>query len=251
MRHLLAALLLAFHATPTLADLPVQGLDHVPVVVRDLERAKADFEALGFVLKPGRFHANGLRNEHAKFADGTEIELIMPTRAADALSSRYLDWLRQGDGPVSLGLYRLGAPAELSAGIFFDRRQKSPTDRPEHFAHPNSAVTLSGAWLAGDPAERQLLGLPGGRLLDGAFCAPFGSSSKALRFEEGKVILFPESAQVVRGRPILAITVTVGNLDAARHLLLRNRVVPRQVAGCARKSVWVEINGLWLEFVER
>lgn len=236
---------------PALADPSVQGLDHVPVVVRDLEKAKAGFVALGFVLKPGRFHSNGLRNEHAKFVDGTEIELIMPTMAADALSSRYVDWLRQGDGPVALGLYRPGAPAGLSAGIFFDRRQKSPTDRPEHFAHPNGAVTLSGAWLAGDPAERQLLGLPGGRLVDGAFCAPFGSEPKSVRFAEGEIVLFPESAQIVRGRPILAVTVTVRNLDATRHLLLGNRVVPRQVAGCARKSVWVEINGLWLEFVER
>lgn len=30
----------------------VTGLDHIPVVVRDLDRAQADFRAMGFSIKP-------------------------------------------------------------------------------------------------------------------------------------------------------------------------------------------------------
>jgi hypothetical protein len=40
------------------------GLDHIPVGVSDLERAGATFGGLGFALKPGRDHANGIRNAH-------------------------------------------------------------------------------------------------------------------------------------------------------------------------------------------
>jgi hypothetical protein len=40
------------------------GLDHIPVVVSDLERSGATFRRLGFALKPGRHHANGIRNTH-------------------------------------------------------------------------------------------------------------------------------------------------------------------------------------------
>ena len=64
----------------------VRGLDHIPLAVNDLEASRADFEALGFVLKPGRRHENGLRNLHAKFPDGTEIELITVGAATDALT---------------------------------------------------------------------------------------------------------------------------------------------------------------------
>ena len=48
----------------------VIGIDHIPVVVTDLERAQADYRAMGFAIKPGRFHADGIRNAHVKFPDG-------------------------------------------------------------------------------------------------------------------------------------------------------------------------------------
>ena len=47
----------------------IAGLDHVPIAVGDLDAAAARYRALGFALKPGRPHANGIRNQHAKFAD--------------------------------------------------------------------------------------------------------------------------------------------------------------------------------------
>ena len=46
-----------------MAQLMVQGLDHIPIAVRDLEQAGADFEALGFVLKPGTHFALLAKNK--------------------------------------------------------------------------------------------------------------------------------------------------------------------------------------------
>jgi hypothetical protein len=244
MGRLLLAGLLALVSLSAAAQPAVQGLDHIPIVVRDLERAAADFEALGFVLKPGRPHANGLRNLHAKFRDGTELELISPGTPTDDLSRRYVDWLRQGDGPVSLGLFAPGtAPAPID-GIFFDRRQKSPTDRPEHFAHPNGASTLAAAWLAGSAAERQLVELAGKPPIERPACAPFGSVVRVLPLPEGEIALLPASVQRLPGRPIVAATVAVSSLDPLR------RFVPRAVEECAG-SLWVETHGLWLEFRAR
>jgi glyoxalase-like protein len=97
-RWLFAFALMVWSGPPAVAEPLVRGLDHIPIVVRDLDRAAADFEALGFVLKPGRPHANGLHNVHAKFPDGTELELISPSTPTDDLSHRYVEWLRQGDG---------------------------------------------------------------------------------------------------------------------------------------------------------
>src|SRR5215467_13081676 len=73
------------------------GMDHIPVVVRDLEQAEADFKRLGFAIKPGRFHPDGIRNAHVKFPDGTEIELITAPAATDALTSDYRASLQSGE----------------------------------------------------------------------------------------------------------------------------------------------------------
>jgi hypothetical protein len=250
-RFFAAAIVFLALVAPALAQNRVLGLDHIPIVVRDLVRARADFQRLGFVLKPGREHANGLQNDHAKFADGTELELITATVAADALSTQYLEWMKEGDGAVSLGLYRPGARDAVKAGLFFDERQKSPTDLPEHFRHPNGAISLSAAWLAGSPAERQITELPGGKLVRETSCAPFGFASKSVRFKEGEVVLLPESEQIVPGRPILAATVIVQNLLELQGILAGMRVDYRQVPGCGRPSFWVQTHGLWLEFRER
>ena len=52
-------------------------LDHLVILVLDLERASADFERLGFAVTPGGEHADGLsRNALVPFEDGTYLELV-------------------------------------------------------------------------------------------------------------------------------------------------------------------------------
>ncbi len=171
--------------------------------------------------------------------------------AVDALSSEYVEWLRKGDGPVSFGLYRPGSQASPLPGVFFDKRQHSPTDRPEHFAHANGATTFSAVWLAGSPAERQILDLPAGVFVAEKDCAPFGSSEGVLALKDGEIGPLPAGAQILPGRPIVAATVTVENLAATRQVLTSNHIGVREVDGCARKSLWVQTHALWLEFRQR
>jgi hypothetical protein len=251
-------------ASSPAADQPVvRGLDHIPVAVRDLERANADFGALGFTLKPGRPHANGLRNAHVKFPDGTEIELIAVPAAVDALTSEYQRWLEGGDGPAFLGLYapdfrslrerlsrlglvlheagNLGTFTELAAlrRLFFARRQHSPTDRPEHFAHANTAVSLAGVWLAGAEAMQRLLPALGAVPAETPPCGPFGIGSTSLALPEGEIVFLPATAQLPQGRPIVAATVKVRSLETARSVLQGHRMRYRQLPGCTRDSLWV------------
>src|SRR5262245_54048788 len=75
---------------------PVQGLDHVPVAVADLQKAGERYRSLGFTLKPGRPHTNGIANLHAKFSDHTEIELITAPQAVDELTTTYREHLKGG-----------------------------------------------------------------------------------------------------------------------------------------------------------
>ncbi|MBA2534115.1 MAG: VOC family protein [Rubrobacter sp.] len=52
-------------------------LDHLVVLVRDLELASADYESLGFAVTPGGEHADGLTsNALMPFEDGSYFELV-------------------------------------------------------------------------------------------------------------------------------------------------------------------------------
>ena len=266
---------------PASADPPpvVIGLDHLPVAVANLEEAAAHYLRLGFVLKPGRPHENGIRNQHAKFADGTEIELITAPDARDALTATYRRHLALGDGPAFLALFAPSmeaAAARLDAAgtahtrhdpyldfddqgglgyLFLGPRNHSPTDRPEHFAHPNGASSLVAVWLAGDLSrERQLLATLGARLVTTEVHAPDPVSATVARFAEGDVVLLPKGRQLVPRRPIVGATVRVRSLAAAEALLVHAAEgAPVKGAGPEGKSLFLPpatTHGLWLELRE-
>lgn len=235
----------------------VAGLDHVPVAVRDLDAAATTYRRLGFVLKPGRPHANGIRNLHAKFPDGTEIELITAPGARDPLTTKYRRHLAGGEGPAFLALY---APDEARARglavpgyVFFGPRTASPTDRPEHFAHPNTARALIAVWLAGDlDGEKAFLRAAGATLAERTVHVPDGVEATVARLPEGEVLLLPPSRALVAGRPIVGVTLRVTSLAAARTVLSRAGVATRGRIG-SESSVFVPpeaAHGLWLELRE-
>ncbi|MCL7970964.1 MAG: VOC family protein [marine benthic group bacterium] len=158
------------------------GLDHVVLAVHDLPTASREFEErLGFSLKPGRVHDNGLRNVHVRFTDGTALEL-MATGAgtADELSAAYDRFLQDGEGgafvaldagPADTVLRRLGELADsvrvvrsaamewvsfpeghpLRPVFFVHVRSRSP-DAPGQLAHRNETTGIAEVWLeSSDP----------------------------------------------------------------------------------------------------
>jgi hypothetical protein len=261
-------------------DPPVAGLDHVPVAVRDLEAAAAAYRRLGFALKPGRPHENGIRNQHVKFADGTAIELITAAGARDALTAEYRAHLARGDGAVFVSLFapdlnrvarafdaarrayrRGGGLLSFPSGdplryVFFGGRTKSPTDRPEHFRHPNGAEALVGVWIAADglAAERALLAGLGAIITEQDVNAPEPVHGAVARFALGDVVLLPGRRQLVQGRPIVGATIRVRSLDTLRGTLTQGRLkAPPAVQTMHGRSVFLApdiTHGIWLEFRE-
>jgi catechol 2,3-dioxygenase-like lactoylglutathione lyase family enzyme len=66
-------------------------MDHVIILVDDLERASSDFTALGFTVTPGGEHGEGLsHNALIHFADGTFFELLAFKRGWRASVLRWL-----------------------------------------------------------------------------------------------------------------------------------------------------------------
>ncbi|HSS96048.1 MAG TPA: VOC family protein [Terriglobales bacterium] len=265
------ATIVIFCSTLT-AQTQVSGLDHIPVVVTDLEKAQADFRAMGFAIKPGRFHADGIRNAHIKFPDGTEIELITATSATDDLTSEYLDKMKKGEGPVYFGLYapdleaiektfrkfHIAAQSEndmltFASGsplhpLFIGGRNKTLTDKPEHFAHPNTATRLSGLWVRDTPELRALL-----EDLDVPLTPMTGC--RMLQVNQGIQAALPEGNLYLVASDdanVIAATVEVRELSAVETSLKQSGIPVRRDPTCGIDAVWIPPangHGIWIEFV--
>jgi len=57
-----------------------QSIDHIVIAVADLDRAVADYTALGFTVLPGGEHPRGSRNALVVLADGAYLEIIAFSR---------------------------------------------------------------------------------------------------------------------------------------------------------------------------
>jgi len=267
-------ILLLTLASASAAQTPRQlvvGLDHIPVVVADLQKAEADFRAMGFAIKSGHVHPDVIRNVHVKFPDGTEIELITAPAAVDALTAEYRAKLRSGEGPVYFGLYAPDHPsliARLNASglplredgatldfppetalhpLFFGSRNRTPTDRPEHFAHPNSAVRLSAVWIRDTPALHTLFRDLGISVQPVSLCNPILARKGSMALlAEGRVYLVPSASENV-----IAARVEVRSLETLKSVLSKNHVQMQPADPCEPGAVWVSppsAHGIWLEF---
>ena len=264
-----------------LSNVPlVVGLDHIPVAVGNLDSTADQFRSLGFALKQGRPHANGIRNQHVKFPDGTEIELITAAEARDSLTAEYRQHLLNGDGPAFAGLYApsieqvverfSAAHVEYSRDaemltfpqtnelhyLFIGSRNLTPTDRPENFAHQNTAESLIGVWLASEnpSAERHVLELLGADISDMQVHVPYETRCPVARFPQGQVVLLPRSRQQIPGRRIVGATLRVRELSALQRVLTANGMkVPVVIQTRESRSIFLPpelTHGLWLEFRE-
>ena len=210
---------------------PLVRLDHVPIAVRQLDTAMADYAALGFTFKPGRAHADGLRNAHVKFRNGAGLELITARQPGSPLAQHYADFLRAGEGPAYLTLHAPDEPrasaALHAAGIahtlgpdgltladpqlawlFFAADNRSPSDRPAHFAHANGAAATREVWVALDddrPLARLLSAL-GARSHDEQRDAPLAGLARVYDLaDNGRIVVVPARHQLVPGHPIIGV----------------------------------------------
>src|SRR6185503_5654470 len=73
----------------------IQAIDHLVVVVKDLDRAAQDYEQLGFTVVPGGRHPVGSHNALISFRDGSYLEIIAFYR--EAVDHRWWDPLGKGE----------------------------------------------------------------------------------------------------------------------------------------------------------
>ena len=100
--------------------------------------------------------------------------------------------------------------------MFFAGLNYSPTDRPEHFAHANTAVRLSAVWLAAEAftAEERAFEALGLTIRSSAPEFPFRPEARAVAVADGSVYLLPGSdARPLRR--VVGVTIEVRDLAKA------------------------------------
>jgi hypothetical protein len=256
---------------------PLVGVGHMPIAVRNLDAASADYRALGFALKPGHLHDNSILNNHAKFVDGTELELITASEPRDSLAAQYLRILADGEGPAFLALewtdsasvraalkrdgigFQQGAFFTLSDPrldyLFFGGDNRSPTDRPEHFAHANTAYTLTGVWIADaeNPALRQLLRTLGAQFSRRTVQLPARGEAIDARLARGTTLtLLPRNFRFMADRPLIGAVLLTRDLEQLAAFVRKVSIDDiRTTTGPGYHSLILppsETHGLWLEF---
>ncbi|HEX8905492.1 MAG TPA: hypothetical protein VF771_11650, partial [Longimicrobiaceae bacterium] len=223
----------------------------------------------------GRPHPNSILNQHVKFRDGTEVELITATEPRDNLARYYVDFLREGEGGAFAAfdgaadsVFRALHPAEPGARLepgsyadgvgfpathplrylFFIRYRSRPVDLPEQVTHANTAARLRSVWLrTPDPRrEQRMLERLGG-------CASRtylqGAAVREVRLGNTSVYLLPG-----RGRRMVAgVTLEVADLAAARRVVdapIRTMVHGRDARGSWTRVRPERAHGIWLELLQ-
>jgi len=248
--------------------------DHVPIAVRDLPAAVAEFRALGFTIKPGRPHPGGIENASIKFADGSYVELITSHGAGDALSREYQDFLSaqegaaytflrdEPNGAFTSEVLRSGGRREEAGPFAFTDLPASwnaprlqlieylapAVDPPATFEHANGARRVAAIWTfvdhAGDPIVKALDGHPAdlGRI------AFEDRPAESAALADGTRLMFvPRRPGDPPRSTALAILIEVDSIDRLPRAW-RSRTIAR---GPARWLPPAQIHGVWLGFIER
>jgi len=233
------------------------SVDHVVIAVSDLDRAAADFQSLGFTLKPGRLHPNGLLNAHVKFADGTALELISPTgKPTDPVAVAYANFLRAGDGGAFLAIgaapdrvteaaRELGLPSQLERSgpftwvtvddsrgnpdvepspLFFVAYLDRPDDPDSLLVHHAGAVGIGSVLLDTTGALAELLTLLGASecSIEGENAPP---SRAVLGLANAELVLRLESTRGRNRREVGQVTLLAapGTLMTGPHVMDEQR----------------------------
>lgn len=93
----------------------LRKIDHIVVVVRDLERAMTTYRTAGFTVNFGGEHIGGAtHNALISFADGAYFELIAFKQPDLPHEHRWYEWLRKGEGLVDYALLSDNLDAEAA-----------------------------------------------------------------------------------------------------------------------------------------
>jgi hypothetical protein len=104
---------LAAFGGPTPAHAAIRGIDHLPIMFKELESAIIAYRELGFTVAPGGEHPVGTHNALVAFADGSYLELIAFKRPND--QHRWWNVAQAGGGFIDFCMATDDLTADIQA----------------------------------------------------------------------------------------------------------------------------------------
>lgn len=271
-----------FSTPPSDSVLTGFKIDHVNIAVKDLEAAKGQYKKLGFSIKPGRLHRNGILNAFTKFKDGNLLELITSSKEADELSSWYLQFIQKN--PAGAGAFialkveskskleilkrhftkrglacdysNTGYSQTLSFDkdhllhpLFFISYEGKIKDKSVHLNHPNTAQSLHAVWLGTELAAplKKGIGFKGASKIELPF---FPEAATRIKLEQGEIYILPD----LQNERISGVTLLVENVKTAKSIITKGTGKNFNLYTTQRGESFAvppELTfGIWIEFLE-
>jgi catechol 2,3-dioxygenase-like lactoylglutathione lyase family enzyme len=104
----------------------ITGIDHIVILVRDLDAAMEDYARLGFTVMRGGDHPGGTHNALIAFADGAYLELIAFKEPDQPSTHPWQSALAFGEGLVALAV----GSSDLAADVAAIRARGLPVEEP-------------------------------------------------------------------------------------------------------------------------
>ena len=110
----------------------IKGIDHVVIVVRDLDAACDTFRRMGFTVTPRGYHSLGSQNHCVMFGDDYIELLWSPEGAPHPSRQYYTDFARAGEGLAAIALKTASAKGAYTEMLWAGF---APSD-PVEFSRP-------------------------------------------------------------------------------------------------------------------
>jgi len=260
-------------------------LDHMNIVMKNLDKATAFFKKMGFTVKPGRLHQNSILNNFIKFQNGSSIELMTAFRRKDELSKWYVDYIAKhssGAGAFlclrtdsSDELYKIEKLLQLQKQpfersdlkyanilnfnkheslhpVFFINYKNTIIDSANFINHTNTTNSLYAVWIntAGNKnTKKNFTKLSNGNLDQIVLPGPI-KFGEVLKLKTGYIYLVQDPTT----DRIAGITVTVTDKSKTKELLERSLNRKFNFVNTSRgESIIIPPKisfGVWLEFLQ-
>lgn len=181
----------------------ISGIDHIVILVDDLDEAMQQYENLGFVVEPGGRHPKYTHNALISIGDGSYIELISFYELDGADAHRWFKYREVNGGLIDYAVLTDDLEAEMErvegSGISYSGPNAGARKRPDG---------QEIAWKTATPAGDATAGLP--FVIEDV-------THRDLRVPGGGGVAHPNGVET-----LLKLIVAVKNLDEAveRHRTL-------------------------------
>ena len=253
-------------------------LDHIIIGSNDLSNSELFFnKALGFSVKKGDPHKNGINNLFIEFTDSSEIEILSVDTPTDQLAKTYKTQLDNNKFGLQFAI-RVNSIDQLTNNFisisskystlinqnnysslsknntsedfpfFFIQYENNPTGNVKH---DNKTSGISSVWLSTPNIRQSIIQYSdfGFSLIDTLTVADIDNKTASMKNDNFEIILIEDNNYAITG-----VTIKTNFIDNMQEMLIEYLKEDVRIINNKRgKSIYLSphvTNSIWFEFLE-